>query len=605
MSGPASSARNPLPGEPQAKPHGLPVWVSRPASLLIVGVLAVQHGFPLSPEADSWLNRTDLALACLLAVDLLAALRHRNAYELRRAEYLVALVTTLLLLVSWLPGLSLVAILHFFHLDTVENLRTTLVHGFLLFSLCLRALGAMQTLFHRGTRPEMILAGSFATLIGIGSLMLLLPNSSASLENPIRPMDALFTSTSAVCVTGLAVRDTGSEFSHFGQMVIMALFQTGGLGLVTFVAFLSIFSSRSLPVPQMVAFGQLVNAPKLSDLKRQIVGILLATIIIELIGAGFLYQFAPEVGDPLNRLQWSAFHSVSAFCNAGFALQGDSVTAYQGNAGIMFTLMGLIVLGGLGFPVIAELLGHRYTRAPFFRRFGIFRRIHAGKAPHRLSLQTKLSLTVTGGLLVAGFAAFWLLELPHLLQEESWGDGLLIAAFQSVTARTAGFNSIPIGEMQDASQVFMMFLMVVGASPISMGGGIKAVTFGILLLTLRSMVTRRDRVEVFHRTIPVSTLFAAVSVFVLYIMAAAVGVFLLAVFDPELRFQDQLFEVISALSTVGLSTGITTQLSVPSQLVLCVAMFLGRVGPLAMVLAVFQNRRSRPYQYPEEKLVVG
>jgi trk system potassium uptake protein len=211
----------------------------------------------------------------------------------------------------------------------------------------------------------------------------------------------------------------------------------------------------------------------------------------------------------------------------------------------------------------------------------------------------------TGVLLVTGFIGFWALEHNHILAGHAAGESFLIAAFQSVTARTAGFNTVAIEQLQGATLVFLMMLMVIGANPVSTGGGIKTVSFGILLLALRAMVTRRDKVEAFGRTIPVRTLFAALSVFVLYVIALGVGVFLLALFDPQFTLRQQVFEVISALSTVGLSTGITAELSAPSKIVLCLAMFIGRVGPISLVLSIFQSRRMVTYEFPEEEVVVG
>jgi trk system potassium uptake protein TrkH len=348
-----------------------------------------------------------------------------------------------------------------------------------------------------------------------------------------------------------------------------------------------------------------VNAPALSDLKRQIAGILLATGLIELVGVVLIYQFLPRDEDPLSRINWSVFHAVSAFCNAGFALQSDSLVRFQADTGLVFTFMALIVLGGLGFLVIPELLGYRFTRGPLFRRLAFFRRLHAGQTPARLSVQTKLGLRVTLALLAAGLIGFWVLEFNHTLRGRPIGEGFLIAAFQSVTPRTAGFNTVPIDGLQDATLVMLMMLMVIGACPVSTGGGIKTVSFGILLLALRSMVTRRERVEAFGRTIPAKTLFAALSVFVLYVVSAGAGLFLLAWFDSQMQLQDQVFEVISALSTVGLSTGITASLSPASKLVLCVAMFVGRVGPISLVLSVFQSRPVLAYEFPEEEVVVG
>jgi trk system potassium uptake protein TrkH len=593
-------------------PHGLPTQWIRSAGLLVLLSLTVQHGFPVPVTTRKWFHLLDVLIALSFGADLLLLLfkghaQARHAIQSRRFEFfLFALFCSLLVSISLLQASALNRMLQFLHLDSTAALTLILIKLFLLLAVCIQSLRAAQRLFVQGVRPELILAGSFATLILIGTLLLLLPNSGAKPDSPIGTIDALFTSISATCVTGLAVRDTGTDFSAFGQAVILALFQVGGLGIITFVAFLSVFSTRALPVPQMVAFRQIINAPAMSDLKREVVGIFLAAGIIELVGVILIYQFLPAShGDPLSRLAWSIFHSVSAFCNAGFALQSDSLEPYHANPGLIFTLMALIVLGGLGFLTISELLAYRFTRTPFFRRIPFFRRLHAGRAPARLTVQTKLALRVTLLLLAAGFVVFWALELKHILRDRPFGESFLIAAFQSVTPRTAGFNTVPIHQLQDGTLVFLIILMVIGASPVSAGGGIKTVSFGILLLSLRAMVTRRERVEVFGRTLPAKTLLAALSVFVLYVLSAVIGIFLLALLDPQLKLQDQAFEVISALSTVGLSTGITAQLSPGSKLVLCVFMFIGRVGPISLVLSVFQSRHTLAFDFPEEEVVVG
>ncbi len=591
-------------------PHGIPARWMRAAGILVLSSLILQHGFPIGMAALKMLNWLDVLLALCFGADLgLALVRKENwkrAFELRRFEYLLLALTLALLIGGWiLPASALGSLLTFLHVNSTAALSFNLVKLFLLFSVCIQLLRGMQKLFGKGVRPELILAGSFATLIIIGTILLLLPNSSAKTDAPIGGVDALFTATSAVCVTGLVVRDTGTDFSNFGQMIILVLFQIGGLGIITFVAFLSVFSTRALPVPQMVAFRQIVNAPSLSDLKRQIAGILLITAIIELIGVVLIYVFLPGGGDPLGRIKWCVFHSVSAFCNAGFAFQGDSLVPFQSNPGLIITFMALIVLGGLGFLVIPELLAYRFTRGRLFRRIGFFRRLHAGQASGRLSVQTRLALHVTWLLLVIGLIFFWVLEFNYMLRDRSIGASFLIAAFQSVTPRTAGFNTVPIHELRDATLIVLMMLMVIGASPVSMGGGIKTVSFGILVLALRALVMRRERVEAFGRMLPVKILFAALSVFVLYVISAGLGIFFLTLFDPQMNLQDQAFEVISGLSTVGLSTGITADLSTASKLVICLAMFIGRVGPISLVLSVFQSRRSLTYEFPEEEVVVG
>lgn len=592
-----------------ATPHGLPARWVRAGGFLAMGSLVVQNGFPISAGFLQGLDILDVLLAVCFAADLLLAGRQegwKKVLQLRKFELaFLALFILFLGLATLLSEQTMAPIVRFFHLQTSGSLLLNIVDGYLVISVAIQLLRGAQRLVGRGVRPELILGGSFGALILVGTLLLLLPNSSAKPAEPISLLDAFFTATSAACVTGLVVRDTGADFSGFGQMVILGVFQIGGLGIITFVAFLSVFSARTLPVRQLLAFRQMVNAPALSDLKRQLVGILAITALIELLGVIALFNFIDSDGDALERLKWSVFHAVSAFCNAGFALQANSLEPQAFNAPMIFTIMLLIILGGLGFLSVSELLSYRFTRATVFRRFSFFRRIHSGQPSDRLSAQTRLALTVTGLLLVAGFVFFWALESSAILRERSWSESLLLSAFQSVTTRTAGFNTVPINELRDATLVFLIMLMVIGANPVSTGGGIKTVSFGILLLALRSMVTRRDRVEAFGRTIPVRTLFAALTVFVIYVLCAAAGIFLLALFDPGMPLQDQAFEVISALSTVGLSTGITPNLSPASKLVICAAMFIGRIGPISLVLSIFQNRTTLEYEFPEEEVVVG
>ncbi len=579
--------------------------------ILAVASLVLHHGFQLGIVYHRLFNWIDVGLAGLFCLRVIFALWlaiwQRERWREHRLEFLLVLTFGLLLFSTWELSRQAVNVwLNLFHQASLVDIRFGLIQLFLLSNVCLELLHFLRRIFVQGVRLELILAGSFGTLILVGSLLLLLPRAAVQSGNPISLTDAVFTTTSAACVTGLVVRDTGGDFSTFGQLIILAVIQIGGLGIITFVAFISVFSAKSLPVPQMTAFRQVINAPALSDVKRRIAGIVVLTALIEAAGAASLYGAFAAGGEAFARLKWCVFHSISAFCNAGFALQSNSLEFAKSDPIINMTLMVLIVLGGLGFLVIPELIGIFLARVrmvpiPFRSKKHKFLR---PRLP-RLSVQTRLSLWVTFWLIVAGLIGFWALEATHILAGKSVGESFLISGFQSITTRTTGFNTVPIGDLQPATLVLLMILMVIGGCPVSAAGGIKTVTFGILLLALRSMIGQKERVEAFGRTLPPSALFTALSVFVLYVMAAVVGVFLLAFFDPHLRLRDEVFEMISALSTVGLSTGITAQLSVASKLVLCAAMFIGRVGPLALVLSVFQARRRVDYEFPSEEVVVG
>ncbi|MFH1022227.1 MAG: potassium transporter TrkG [Planctomycetota bacterium] len=474
---------------------------------------------------------------------------------------------------------------------------------FLLFSLILRFARVVEGFLRREMRPATVLALSFGILVLAGFLLLLLPRVSADPRNPIHPLEAFFTATSAVCVTGLTVRDTGADFSTLGQMIILSLIQIGGLGILTFAMIMNLFFWKKMPIPQVVAMRDIINARLAVDVKRVILSILVTTAVMELAGAVFLYRFWPEASwSSFARLKWSVFHAVSAFCNAGFSLSRDNLTPFSGNAGVLLTITVLVITGGIGFTVIHEV-GSLRVVPPWGSRF--FSWFPTGRRIFRLGVHTRLALLMTGILLVVGTVGFLALEMTNVLQGGTVSGSMLSSLFQSVTARTAGFHTIPVGELRDATLILLLILMVIGASPISTGGGVKTVTFAVLLLTVRSILSGREQVEAFRRTIPHRVVRAAIAVTMMYAFAATVCILALAVSDPEIPLRRLFFEVISALSTVGLSTGITAQLSVAGKLILCAAMFAGRVGPLALMMTVVRPRKDVSYKYPPDAVVVG
>jgi trk system potassium uptake protein len=604
--------------------HDVPVVVERPrepagrrpALSLAIGACAVaslilQHGFEFLRRFSGLFGWLDLLLALAFAGVLLAhfltARNWRDAVHERRFELLLIwLCAALLVLTPALPDKLLADVFPGLLYRSALDKFLGVVHLFLLGNVCIQLLRLLQRIFVAGVRPEVVLAGSFAALVLVGTLLLLLPTAGANPTMPITPTDAFFTSVSASCVTGLSVRDTGTAFSNFGQLIILGLIQVGGLGIVTFVAFISVFSAKTLPVPQMVAFRRMISASQTDDLKTRLAGILLLTALIEGAGAAGLYVFATTEGSALERLKWSVFHSVSAFCNAGFALQSNNLESLWNNPGLNLTIIVLIVLGGLGFLVLPELiaLGGAGLRLlpqllhPRSRRF-------APHLPRRLSVQARISLIITIGLITMGTLGFLWTESGNVLHGLNAGESFLVSFFQSVTTRTAGFNTVPMGELQQATLILLIALMVIGGSPVSTAGGIKTVTLGILLLALRSLILQREKVEAFGRRLAGRAFFTALNVFVLYVVTASAGMFLISYFDPQVSLRDISFETISALSTVGLSTGITPGLSTGSKLVLCVAMFIGRVGPIALVFSVFESRGHVDYEFPEEDVVVG
>ncbi|HEX9186087.1 MAG TPA: TrkH family potassium uptake protein [Vicinamibacteria bacterium] len=443
-----------------------------------------------------------------------------------------------------------------------------------------------------------MLAGSFVVVILAGTLLLSLPAAQAG--EPVSLLDTLFTATSAVCVTGLTAVDTGSRYSLLGQAVILGLIQTGGLGLMTFAVFAGVLLGRRVAfTDRMVIQDSMHHTPRagIRRLVRYVVGFTLAT---EAAGALLLWlrfrgQFA--AGEAV----WlSVFHSVSAFCNAGFGLFSDNLVRYRGDLLVNIAVTGLVVLGGLGFLVNLEL------------RDQVAQRLR-GRAGPLLTLHARLTLLVTASLLAAGTLAFLALEWDNALRGLPLGERLLAGWFQSVTPRTAGFNTIDYGQVSPDTLFFTIVLMFVGASPGSTGGGIKTTTFGLLCALVVARWRGRGRASMFHRTIPHAVMDRALLLALLAWATVSLAVFLLVATEThgvpfgaaEPRFLALMFEAVSAFGTVGLSTGITPSLSAAGKVVLVALMFAGRVGPLTLVFAVGPRQERGRFRYAEENVMVG
>jgi trk/ktr system potassium uptake protein len=443
-----------------------------------------------------------------------------------------------------------------------------------------------------GTDPLRLLVTSFLLLITAGTALLLLPAATPP-GAPIGWVDALFTATSATCVTGLAVRDTGTGFTTFGQVVILLLIQAGGLGVMTFSLLIFALFRSAVPLVHRSIFEQTLGGSG-ESLRRLLRLVFVFTFTAEGIGAAVLFvRFLPDM-TPGRAAYAAVFHSVSAFCNAGFGLWPDSLTTYRGDPWVNVVVMLLIVLGGLGFVVVHDLIGAR------------------GRA-RRLSVQTKLALVVSAALIFGGGLLFWLLESPRLLAGLSVGDQVLASLFQSVTARTAGFNTVDIGALAPGTLFLLVLLMLIGGSPGSCAGGIKTTTLGVLLLAAHSRLRGRLNVNAFRRTVSPTTVRNTLSIAMGGGFVVIVGLFALlltespehTVVNERAAFLSYLFETVSALGTVGLSTGVTAFLRPASRVLLVVLMFVGRLGPLTIASALVADRPLDDWRYPEEDVMVG
>ncbi|MBE7559696.1 Trk family potassium uptake protein [bacterium] len=456
---------------------------------------------------------------------------------------------------------------------------------YILFFLGLKAFHWNRRWFILRLSPGALLVLTFAFTILVGWILLSLPRCTT---RPVSLLDTLFTATSAVCVTGLTVVDTGRDFTLLGQGVILGLFQLGGLGLMTWAVCFMGISQQGLGFRERATMLDVLNTQSMGSIGKVARRIVLFTFLTEAGGAVLLYRFWPA--DHSRHDWWTAvFHAVSAFCNAGFSLFPDSLEGLSGR-GVLFVFTVLIVIGGLGFPVLLEILSRRTWRRPQQRLLS------------RFSVHTKLVLTMTAALIVLAAAGIWLLELTFHERVLSWPDTLLTA----VTPRTAGFNSVSIAGLSQPALLLIIFLMYVGASPAGTGGGIKTSTFAMQLGYIIMVLRGRERLEMMQRTIPRHMLQAATMIGVVATLFIWGSVFLLRCFQPEEHtLLELLFEEVSAFGTVGLSMGITAELNAASKLVIMASMFVGRIGPLTVIMALSQRGAGRRGQYPEARVIIG
>ena len=434
------------------------------------------------------------------------------------------------------------------------------------------------------TSFQLIIMG-FAGVILLGTVLLMLPFSSA--EKVITPFhEALFTATSAVCVTGLVVKDTGSYWSLAGQTIILALIQIGGLGVVTVAASVSLLSGKKISLMQRSTMQDAISAPKVGGIVRLTRFILRGTFLIE--AAGTVLLLPVFMGDYGKKGIWmSVFHSISAFCNAGFDILGTdssmfpSLTRYSGNILINLVIMLLIITGGIGFLTWDDI----YTNKLNFKRY---------------RMQSKIILMTTACLILFPTVFFYICDLTKLPMEKR----LLAAAFQSVTTRTAGFNTINISEMSEASKAIMILLMLIGGSPGSTAGGMKTTTFSVLILNAIATFRSQENAGAFGRRLEYHVIKNAATIAMLYFALFFGGGIAISVYEG-LPLLNCLYEAASAVGTVGLTLGITPELHVFSQVVLIILMYLGRVGGLTLIYAVFSGRNKGNAKLPLEKITVG
>lgn len=439
--------------------------------------------------------------------------------------------------------------------------------------------------------PGQVLVLGFASVILIGAILLNLPIATQSGES-VGFINAIFTATSAVCVTGLVVVDTGTYWTVFGKSVILLLIQIGGLGFMTMATSMAFLMGKRISLRSRIIMQEALNQFTISGIVRLTKYIIYTTLIIEGVGAILLgIKFVPEYGWSTG-VFYSVFHSISAFCNAGFDLigHGRSLTPFVGSPLVNFTIVMLITVGGIGFSVIIDM----FQRA-------------TGKS-RMLSLHTKFVLMVSGILVLSAFILMFIFEFnnPETIGNLDLGDKALASLFHAVTPRTAGFNTLPMDKLTMPTKFLTIIHMFIGGSPGSTAGGVKTTTMGLVILLVISVITGKEDIEFSKRRFQSATVMRALAILGIGLFIVLTVTLFLSFTEQGLSFMDIFFESISAFGTVGLSLGITSKLSLAGKIIITITMFFGRLGPLTIAMALARRQLKKPlYRYPEGRIMVG
>jgi len=461
----------------------------------------------------------------------------------------------------------------------------------------------VQFIYAKTINPGLLFIGSFAFLIFLGAFLLKLPNSTYS---RLSGLDALFTSTSAVCVTGLIVVDTATYFTPFGKVIILLLIQVGGLGFMTFAGLLAYALAGNTSFKTQLAYKDIMSSSQMNNIMRFVLQVVFVTILFEIIGAACIYFSLDDSLFPgqLDKTFFSIFHSVSAFCNAGFSTYTSGLyePVIRFNYVFQLCIAALVILGGMGFPIVFNLYNYLKIKVvnQYCRLRGDARREYF---PHVININARLALVVSIFLLTIGFAAYLMFEQSATLTQHPTITGKIITSFfGSVTPRTAGFNTVDLTAMSLPTVMIYLLLMWIGASPGSTGGGIKTTTAGVAILNMVAILRGKDRSEFYRSEISHNSIRRAFAIVVLSLLFIGIAVFFISVNDSDKGLIKIAFEAFSAFSTVGLSLGITADLSVLSKVVLMITMFIGRVGTITLLVVFINQTKSLYYRYPREDI---
>lgn len=494
---------------------------------------------------------------------------------------------------KWLDFIVLIPLIQF--IKGIENYSFYVIirQIVILFILISRTRKTRNFISHLGLKPAQLMTTSFFFTICVGAILLTLPTATTA-GNNTSLLDAFFTSTSAVCVTGLIVKDTATHFTAFGQLIILMLIQIGGLGIMTFSVYLAILTGKRMGIGQRIVMQDVLDQDALTGATRLILFIIRMTLIIEMAGVIALtiiwHNNFPSI---ITTMYHAVFHSISAFCNAGFSTFSDSLMGFANDIPTNSIICLLIIFGGLGFIAVKDI-GENIRK----RYFSSIRK------PFKLKVQSKIVLAISLLLIILGTLSIFAFEAPSGINTSGLKTNILISIFQSISTRTAGFNTCNIGQLFPSTLFIMIILMLIGASPGSTGGGIKTTTFAVLWANLMNGFSQNRQIEIYKRTIPAETVQKAVTVLLFYLVLIVSFVTALLAIE-KLPLIDILFESVSAIATVGLSTGITPELSKIGRILITMLMFIGRLGPLTIGYALILYHRKSNYLYAEERVMIG
>jgi trk system potassium uptake protein len=569
---------------------------------LFVGVALVIYDFGFkpfwrnSPTVNFWMQFILNALSILMLVRILLRLFVTKKLW-SRIFNIAGWVFIVILALFILPAKAALA-------DYSTNkfiILKLLVYTGIAFAFITEVSFLLQFIYNHTINPALLFVAGFAFFIVIGVLLLKLPNAT---YGGISNLDAVFTATSAVCVTGLIVVDTATYFTTFGHLMILVLIQIGGLGIMTFAGLLAYAVAGQTSFKSQLAFKDMMSSREMGNIMRFIYQVIVVTLLYELIGAICIYLSLSDglFERKLDKIFFSLFHAVSAFCNAGFSTYTNNLyePVIRFNYTMHFFIAILVILGGLGFPIVFNL--YRYIKIKL--RNGVNQLLNNPKQeyiPRIISLNSRLALVVSGVLLLVGFVAYFLFEQNATLQQHPSFIGKLVTSFLgSVVPRTAGFNTVDITVASLPTIMIYLMLMWIGASPGSTGGGIKTTTIGVAVLNMVAILRGKDRSEVFRSEISHESVRRAFAIMLLSFFLIGISIFLISINDSDKGLIKIAFEVFSAFSTVGLSLGITPVLSSLSKFVIIITMFIGRVGMITLLIAFIRQSRQLYYRYPKE-----